>query len=79
VVRGCARKCRNFQRAYLLAHAEKGDLDLSSGLSVEALKACVDTVSYAKLQKMQRDFKTHRSVADINISEVRMIVAEAEN
>jgi hypothetical protein len=74
VVRGCAKKARQYMLAYLAVHAEKGKLNLDGPLSIDDIRNCVDVVAYSKVEKMRKNFKTHRSVADINGSDVRMIV-----
>jgi len=75
-VRGCGRKCRNFQRAYILAAADSPNIELSEGnrLSVEDIRKSVDPVSYAKLLQIQKGVKTHRNVADFCEKDIHCII-----
>jgi hypothetical protein len=76
-VRGCARKCRQFQLAYVAAAAAASEtLQLDGPISAEDISKCVDPISYDRIEKMRKEVKTHRSVADINGQEVRFILAE---
>jgi hypothetical protein len=78
-VRGCARKARQFQLAYVVAAATSEKRDLDGPVSVDELSKCVDPVSYDRIEKMRRDVKTHRSVADINGQEIRFILDETSD
>jgi hypothetical protein len=76
-VRGCARKARQFQLAYVAAAAvSSGALQLDGPISAEDIAKCVDRVSYDRIEQMRKEVKTHRSVADINGIEIRFILAE---
>ncbi len=78
-VRGCARKARQFQLAYVVAAAMSEERNLDGPVSVDELSKCVDPVSYDRIEKMRRDVKTHRSVADINGQEIRFILDETSD
>jgi hypothetical protein len=78
VVRGCARKCRNFMRAYLFLHSKKGDISAEKATIIDSLEVCVDQVSYSNLQKICKQIKTHRNVADFCGSDIREIEANSQ-
>jgi len=74
-VRGCGRKCRNFQRAYLLAAAaDKVSLSESNRISINDLIHSVDPVPYQKLLQIQKGVKTHRNVADFCGKDILCII-----
>jgi hypothetical protein len=78
-VRGCARKARQFQVAYVVSAATSGNRDFDEPIPLDELRKCVDHVSYERIEKMRRDVKTHRSVADINGQEIRFILADSND
>jgi hypothetical protein len=74
-VRGCGRKCRNFQRAYLLAAAaDKVSLSESNRISINDLIHSVDPVPHQKLLQIQKGVKTHRNVADFCGKDILCII-----
>ena len=74
-VQGCGRKCRNFQRAYLLAAAaDKVSLSESNRISINDLIHSVDPVPYQKLLQIQKGVKTHRNVADFCGKDILCII-----
>jgi hypothetical protein len=42
---------------------------------MKQVSKCVDPISYDRIEKMRKEVKTHRSVADINDPEVHFILA----
>ena len=76
-IRGCARAARQYMQAYILAHSEQLPGDKQAEFSFEDLKRCVNPIPLAKINLKMKSYKTHRSVADINQGQVRVIMAKA--
>ena len=64
-------------QAYILAHAEQLPEGSSDIFSKDDLALCVNPIPLAKINKKLKSYKTHRSVADINRSTVRVIMEQA--
>ena len=64
-VRGCARAARQYMQAYVLAHSEQLPSDQQAQFEAEDLKKCVAPVTLAQIEKLKKQYKCHRSVADI--------------
>jgi hypothetical protein len=58
----------------LAVNTEKEKLNLAGPLSIDDIQKCVDAVTYSKVEKTQKNSKRHCSVADIDGSDVQMIV-----
>ena len=74
-IRGCARAARQYMQAYLLAHEEQLPNQKRAEFAADDLAKCVDPIPLAKIKEQRRKYKTHRSAADINKGQVKVIMA----
>ena len=76
-VRGSTRAAREYMHAYLVSHAEQLPPTQDGVHAFVDLNKAADSITLKKIEKMRKRLKTHRSVADINQREVRVILKEA--